>query len=77
MAGRSGRTSFQVLLAVRFLLLANGLVLAAIAALYGVFAERPAGLVVAGLLGCGSAACFGALPLTNPYRRERSTLPKP
>jgi hypothetical protein len=60
----------QALLVVRLLLLANGCVLGAIAALYLVFGERPAGLVVGGVLGAVAAGLFACVPLTNPDRHR-------
>jgi hypothetical protein len=69
--GRRGRTSLGGLLVLRLLLIANGLILAAIGALYLVWGARPGGLVVGSALvacGLGLLAC---VPLTDPYRRRR------
>ena len=60
----------QALLVVRLLLLANGCVLTAVAVLYLVFGERPAGLVVGGTLGAVAAGLFACVPLTNPDRHR-------
>ena len=42
--------------------------LAAIAMLYALFGERPAGLVVAAIVGGVAAALFACVPLTDPDR---------
>ena len=50
----------------RVLLVSNGVILAALALLYGVFGS----LVVCVVLGLASATLWSLLPLTDPYRRE-------
>jgi hypothetical protein len=59
------------LLAVRLLLIGNGLILLAIGALYAVYGSRPAGLVVGAVLVALAVALFACVPLTDPYRRRR------
>lgn len=66
------RRSLQGLLVVRFLLVSNGLVLAAFAALYLFFGARPGGYVVGGVLGAAALGLWMAIPLTDPYRPERA-----
>jgi hypothetical protein len=63
--------SLRSLFAVRVLLIANGVCLVAIGALYLGYGARPAGFVVGGLLVAVAAVLFGCVPLTDPYRRER------
>jgi hypothetical protein len=59
------------LLVLRLLLIANGLTLLAIGALYAVYGSRPAGLAVGiGLVAAG-LGLFACVPLTDPYRRRR------
>jgi hypothetical protein len=53
------------------ILLANVLVLITVGVLFLVFAERPAGLVIGGILWLVAAGLLACLPLTDPYRRER------
>ena len=50
----------------RVLLVANGIVLAALAVLYGVFGSP----VVCVVLGVSSATLWSLVPLTDPYRHE-------
>jgi hypothetical protein len=63
--------SIGALLAIRFLLIANGLTLLAIGGLYAIYAARPGGLVVGGILAGVSALLFACVRLTDPYRRPR------
>ena len=56
---------------IRFLLVANGVTLLTIGALYAVYGTKPGGLVVGGVLGAVSLLLFGCVPLTDPYRRRR------
>jgi hypothetical protein len=56
---------------VRVVLIANALALIAIGALFLVFAERPAGFVVGGVLWLAAGCLAACLPLTDPYRHER------
>jgi len=50
----------------RVLLVSNGVILAALALLYGVFGS----LVVCVVLGLASATLWSLLPLTDPYRHD-------
>ena len=68
---RSGRLSIGSLLLIRLLLIANGLTLLAVGALYVVYGSRPGGLAVGGVLIAGAALLLFCLPLTAPYRHER------
>ena len=63
--------SLRSLFAVRILLIANGVCLIAIGALYMRYGARPTGLVVGGVLVAVAAVLFACVPLTDPYRRER------
>ncbi len=45
--------------------------LAAAGALYGVYAARPGGLVVCGVLVFLALCLFACVPLTDPYRHRR------
>ena len=67
---RRGRRSIGSLLLIRLLLIANGLILLAIGALYLVYGARPSGLAVGGVLIGGAVLLFSCIPLTDPYRRE-------
>lgn len=58
------------LLAVRLLVVANALVLAAIGGLCLAFAAHPAGVVGAALSWAAVAALLRLLPYTNPRRRD-------
>ena len=70
--GRNGLTrSIGGLLAVRLLLIGNGIVLLAVGALYAVYGSRPAGLVVGSVLAVLAVVLFACVPLTDPYRRRR------
>lgn len=74
-AGRGGTRSAERaiggLLVLRLLLIANGLTLLAIGALYAVYGSRPTGLAVGiGLVAAG-LGLFACVPLTDPYRRRR------
>jgi hypothetical protein len=60
------------LLVVRLILIANVLTLLAVGALFLLFAERPAGFVIGGVLWLVAVGLVACLPLTDPYRRERS-----
>jgi hypothetical protein len=59
------------LLVVRVILIANVLVLITVGLLFLLFAERPAGFVIGGVLWLVAAGLVACLPLTDPYRRER------
>ncbi len=66
---RAGRgRSVQTLLVVRFLLVANGGLLAVFAALYLLFGGRPAGYVIGGVLGAAALGLWSLVPRTDPYR---------
>jgi len=65
------RRSFQALLVMRFLLISNGLILAAFGGLYAAFGSRPAGYIVGGILGAVALGLWMAVPLTDPYRAEK------
>ena len=67
---RFGHRSVGVLLMIRFLLIANGIILLVIGALYAVYGAKPGGFVVGGFLGGASVLLFCCVPLTDPYRRE-------
>ena len=60
------------LLAVRYLLIANGVLLGLVGSAYFFFAEKPAGYVVAGVVWLVTAILFVCLPLTNPRRGEHT-----
>jgi hypothetical protein len=66
-------TGIRTRLVIRYLLLANGTALAAIAGLYAGFGSRPAGLVVGGVLGVAAIGLWLAIPLTDPYRSDHSS----
>jgi hypothetical protein len=53
------------------ILIANVLVLITVGILFLVFAERPAGYVIGGVLWLVAVGLAACLPLTDPYRRER------
>jgi hypothetical protein len=53
------------------ILVANVLVLITVGILFLVFAERPAGYIIGGVLWLVAAGLAACLPLTDPYRRER------
>jgi len=65
------RRSFQSLLVMRFLLVSNGIILAAFGGLYAVFGSRPTGYIVGGVLGAVAVGLWMAVPFTDPYRGER------
>jgi hypothetical protein len=65
------RRSFQALLVMRFLLISNGMILAAFGGLYAAFGSRPAGYIVGGILGVVALGLWMAVPLTDPYRAEK------
>ena len=60
------------MLAIRYLLIANGFILTLVGFLYFLFAARPAGYVVATLVWLVALILFICLPLTNPRRGERA-----
>jgi hypothetical protein len=62
--------SLQGLLVLRFLLVSNGFVLAAVAGLYLAFGARPAGYIVGAVLGCAALTLWALIPLTDPYRHR-------
>jgi hypothetical protein len=64
-----GSRSIGALLVIRVLLMANGVILVAIGALYALYGSRPAGLVVGGLLVALGLGLWACVPLTDPYRR--------
>ena len=66
-----GRLSIGSLLAVRLLLIGNGLTLGAVGVLYATYGDRPSGLIAGGLLIAGAVALLCCIPLTDPYRIER------
>ncbi len=68
---RIGRRSLGSLLLIRLLLIANGLTLLAIGALYLAYGSRPGGLAVGGVLIAGAVLLISCVPLTDPYRHER------
>lgn len=68
---RRRRRSISSLLAIRLLLIGNGCTLTVVGVLFLLFAERPGGLIVGGLLTTFAAALFACVPLTDPYRHER------
>jgi hypothetical protein len=68
---RRGRRSIGSLLLIRLLLIANGLILLAIGALYLVYGARPSGFAVGGVLIAVAVLLFSCVPLTDPYRHER------
>jgi len=68
---RRSRSGIGTLLVLRLLLIANGLTLLAIGALYIVYGSRPGGYIVGGVLIGIAAVLFSCLPLTEPYRRRR------
>lgn len=55
----------------RFMLVANGILLGVIGGLYAAFGTRPGGYVVGGVLGAVALGLWLAVPLTDPYRSER------
>jgi hypothetical protein len=57
---------------IRLLLVANALVLSAVAGLYVAFASRPAGVAVAAVLLAVAAALLLLLPYTDPRRGSGS-----
>ena len=64
--------SYQTLLVMRFLLMSNGVILGGFGLLYLGFGSRPSGYIIGGVL-CGVAvALWLAIPLTDPYRDERT-----
>lgn len=64
----TARHSIRSLLVIRYLLVANGVVLACVAGLYAGFGARPAGWVIGGVLGAVAIGLWCAVPLTDPYR---------
>lgn len=68
--GPRGSRSIGALLAVRLLLISNGVILIAIGVLYALYGSRPAGLVVGGLLVALGSGLLACVPLTDPYRRR-------
>jgi hypothetical protein len=68
---RIRRRSIGSLLLIRVLLIANGLTLLTIGALYVIYGSRPGGLAVGGVLIAGAVLLFSCIPLTDPYRHER------
>jgi hypothetical protein len=56
----------------RLLMVANGVLLGCFALLYAAFGSRPGGYIAAGVLGAAASALWLAVPLTDPYRAERS-----
>ena len=67
----SRRPSVWSLLVIRSLLVANGLILLAVGALYIRFGSRVGGLIAGCVLIGVAALLFGCVPLTDPYRRRR------
>jgi hypothetical protein len=67
----SGGRAIGGLIVLRLLLIANGLILLAIGALYVVYGSRPAGLAVGITLVAAGVALWACVPLTDPYRRRR------
>ncbi len=65
------RHDVRTLLVVRFLLVANGAVLAVFAGLYLGFGARPAGYVIGGILGAAALGLWALVPRTDPYREDR------
>jgi hypothetical protein len=63
--------SIGSLLAIRLLLIGNGLTLIAVGGLYVGYGDRPSGLVVGGVLISAGLGLFACVPLTDPYRVER------
>jgi hypothetical protein len=66
------RAATSTLLVVRFLLIANGITLLAGGGLYLRYGSHPGGIVVGGVLTASAVGLFACIPLTDPYRRERS-----
>ena len=62
----------RTLIVIRTLLVANGVLLAAVSGLYLVFGSRPAGWVIGGVLGAMALVLWAAVPLADPYRAHRS-----
>jgi len=67
------RRSLHGLLVVRTMLISNGVLLAAIGALYVAFGGSPSGYIVGGVLGACAVALWALVPLTDPYRSDRRT----
>jgi len=65
------KRSVGSLLVLRFLLIANAVVLIAIGALYIRYGAPPGGIAVGGVLIGIALGLFSCLPLTDPYRHER------
>ena len=53
------------------LLVANAVLLAAVAFIAWRYVDRPAGLLIAVGALCGSGGLIGCVPLTDPYRDEQ------
>jgi hypothetical protein len=70
-AAPRGPWSIGALLVVRFLLVANAITLAVVGGLFLAFADGRGGLAVGATLVAAAAALLAAVPLTDPYRRER------
>jgi hypothetical protein len=64
------RGRLQSLLVIRLLLVTNGVILAAVGALFLIFGARPAGYVVGGILAAVAIGLWALVPLTDPYRSE-------
>jgi len=71
MAPHPHRRSLQGLLVLRFLMIANGLILVCFGGLYLAFGSRPGGYIVGGLLVAAALVVWSLIPLTDPYRSER------
>jgi len=56
------------LIVIRAMILANAVLLGIIGGLYLVFAARPGGAIVAGILWAGALALLALLPATRPRR---------
>jgi hypothetical protein len=62
----------QGLLVMRFLLVSNGLVLLCIGLIAAAFGSHPVGYFVGGGFGAAALVLWLLIPLTDPYRDERS-----
>jgi hypothetical protein len=71
------RRSVASLLVLRYLLISNGLLVAAVGFISLLYVERPAGFVVAGAAWLLAGMLFGCIPFTDPYRSERTNRRRP